>query len=86
MRPKNKRRSGWITAVSTIKRKWKEIINEALEPEKFYDEWENYRDGLRWNRDKTQLRSKHSYMAKHLDVERYNKKIKQHEKRRKARK
>ena len=82
-RKKWKRDSGWITPESTLKIKKEFIINEALEPKPFYDDWLNYRDGLRFSKDNTRIRSRFSLMGK--SVERFNKKIRKHIKIRKIR-
>ena len=48
MRSKAKKHSGWVTPSSTIKNvKKKEIIDECLEPKKYYSDWDDYRDGFR---------------------------------------
>ncbi|MBU2634228.1 MAG: hypothetical protein KJ674_03200 [Nanoarchaeota archaeon] len=52
MRQKWKRKSGWITPISTLKIKKEEIFEKALEPKIFYDDWENFRDSFRdWYSD-----------------------------------
>ncbi len=47
---KDKRRSGYVTPVATVSRK--ELLANDLFIEPFYDDWEDYRDGMRdWFRD-----------------------------------
>ena len=60
MSSKDRRRSGWVTPRLTIKTKHKEIVQECLEPQPFYDDWNNYRDGMRdWRRDRTKIKPLH---------------------------
>ena len=45
---KDRKASGWITPkLVHPQMKYKDIIAEGLEPEKFYDEWASYKDGSR---------------------------------------
>ena len=44
---KIRRHSGWHEPRVTIKAPKGYIINNCLEPQPFYDEWINYRDGYR---------------------------------------
>lgn len=75
------RHSGWVTAVSTIKNKRKIIINECLEPQLFYDDWQDKRDGQRnIYGDKTKIKNKIFTKFK------YNNKLKKFINIRKARK
>ena len=53
-----------------------EIINECLEPQEYWNNWQDYRDGFRGSKDRTSLRNKHMMFAKVFDVKRWNKKIK----------
>ena len=76
VRQKWKRKSGWISPISTLKLNKEEIINEALEPMPFYDDWYDYRDGQRINRDRTKLRDPNCFMARFKDISKENKKIK----------
>lgn len=42
------RRSGWITPkIEEKSMKFDEMKKEAMEPQPYYDDWMNYRDGLR---------------------------------------
>ncbi len=57
MSSKDRRRSGWVTPRLTTKNKHKEIVTECLEPQPFYDDWFNYRDGQRnWRKDRTKIK------------------------------
>lgn len=64
--------------------KYSEIINEALEPQEEYNEWNNWRDGQRdlWNRDKIyKLGFKRSGWRKEVydNLKQLNAKLKKHE-------
>ena len=57
MSQKDRRHSGWVTPRLTTKNKHKEIVAECLEPQPFYDDWNNYRDSFRdWRRDRTKIK------------------------------
>jgi len=47
--PKDRRHSGWVTPAwpKHPKMKYKEAIQEALEPQDFWDEWQSIKDGQR---------------------------------------
>jgi hypothetical protein len=76
-----RRHSGWVYPDSTLKdNKPINIINECLEPQPYYDDWIDYRDGFRDYNDKTKIRNNY-YRA---DVQCYNRKNKLLLKRRKA--
>ena len=86
---KDRRHSGWITPISTIKAKRSEIINECLEPQPHYSDWDDYRDSQRSPSDKTKLRKTSKGLDDNDDYfkrRRYNKKIKREIKIRKVRK
>ncbi len=56
---KIKRHSGWSTPSSTLKMEKRDMINQCLEPQIFYDEWCSFKDGFRnWMGDKSKLRKK----------------------------
>lgn len=87
MRSKKQRRhSGRVTPDITLSMKYCKIHDSAFEPQIFWDDWTDYRDGMRYSRDKTKLRSKISWWAAREDVKRYNAKNKKLLKRRVARK
>ena len=47
MRKRWKRKSGWEYSYPTLNASKKYIIDNCLEPHKYYDDWNNYRDGCR---------------------------------------
>lgn len=92
---KQKRHSGWVYPQTTIKEKKEKIIDECLDPQPYYDDWENYRDGFRdYMKDRTKkkkislLRMYSDYMMdKYLQIIKHSRrKIKKHELIRKLRK
>lgn len=83
---KTRRHSGRVTPRLTIKGNRNEIINEALEPQVFWDDWKDYRDGQRGSKDRKLLRSEHMAYAKYFDVKKWNKRLKKLIFRRRARK
>lgn len=88
MSNKDRRHSGWVTPRLTTKAKHKHIVDECLEPQPFYDEWFNYRDGMRnWRRDRTKIKP-WCLIHEHNDIElkRNNFKLRRLLKRRIARK
>ena len=57
MKSKDRKRSGWTTPNSTLKMKKSDLINECLEPQEYYDDWNDYRDGMRdWMNDRTKIK------------------------------
>ena len=79
---KDRRQNGRVTPIIKLNIKREELVEQGLEPEEYWDDWEDYRVGFRINRDKSQLRSRFINFAKNLEVERYNKKIRKMSKRR----
>jgi len=75
---KDRRASGWKTPrLSKSKVKYSEVIAEAIEPEKFYDEWCSLRDGFRHNTSTDQLYHRERCSGIHKeDIVIQNKKIK----------
>mgnify|MGYP007099644285 CR=1 FL=1 len=64
---KVRRDSGRVVPMSTLKIPKKIIINNCLEPQEYWDDWTDYRDGMRsCGRDKTKLKKakKKSIMIK----------------------
>lgn len=57
MNKKERRHSGRVTPASTLKVPYAELAQEGLEPQVFYDDWEDYRDGMRCCKDKTKIKS-----------------------------
>jgi len=62
------------------------LIEEGLEPQIYWDDWKDYREGFRGSNDRKMLREEHMPLSKYFDVERWNKKLKALLLRRKARK
>ena len=52
---KGKKRTGWRTPNFTIKGKFSDLIQNCLEPQKFWDEWNDPRDGFRWVTDRAKI-------------------------------
>jgi hypothetical protein len=50
---KLRRHSGRVTARLVLKDKKDIIINECLEPQIYWDDWNDYRDGFRYSKDNT---------------------------------
>lgn len=71
---KDRRNSGRKQALLTISKK--EALQNNLEPVNYWDDWLDWRDGMRINSDKTMIRSKFAYFAKSENVIKYNNKIK----------
>ena len=83
---KQRRHSGWKTPKISLEMKYSEVLEGAFEPQIFWDDWEDCRDGWRHNRDRTHFFKKWKSCC--LDVEEVyeiNKKIKKQRKIRKAR-
>lgn len=85
---KQRRHSGWRTPQILHKTmKYSEIIEQCLEPQICYDDWDNYRDGLRCNQDKTHFFKKwRACCFDEEEVYQINKKIKKQLAIRKAKK
>lgn len=47
MNKKDRRKSGWVTPRIVQPTKYDKLIEDCLEPQPYYDEWVNYRDGQR---------------------------------------
>lgn len=54
---KKRRHSGWVTPETTLKAKRKWLIDNCLEPQPFYDEWKDHRDGFRDHNNRTKITS-----------------------------
>lgn len=84
---KTRRHSGRKTAGIIFDGMGKEdIINLGLEPQIYWDDWKDYRDGFRLNKDKTQIRSEFMPLADRFEIRRWNNKLKKLIERRMARK
>lgn len=54
---KKRRHSGWVTPQATVNLSRQEMVDQALEPNPFYDDWEDYRDGQRnFHGDRTKFK------------------------------
>lgn len=69
---KTRRHSGRYTPKIHDKMKFSEMIKEGLEPQEYYDEWINYRDGMRdpetsykWLEEEDQLKIKEKIIKKY---------------------
>ena len=82
---KDKRKSGWVEPRSTIYAKKKDIIDDCLEPEPYWDDWIDHRDGFRGYDDKSKIRS-NDLLRESFEIPRWNKKNKKLLNRRNARK
>ena len=72
-----RKHSGRYTPKLPLKIKISEMISNAEEPLETYDDWRNYRDGIRINTDKTKLRSERvNYGMEAIEIRNLNKKIK----------
>ena len=86
---KIRRHSGRVTSRSTLKASKKWIIDNCLEPQEFWDDWNDYRDGFRdWHADYTKFK-KHCGLRRfcdwcHIRARIINPKLKLMLKRRKA--
>ena len=56
MTAKNRRHSGWVTPKWAGPGKYSEAIEEGNEPQVYWDDWNEYRDGLRYDDDPTHIR------------------------------
>ncbi len=85
---KKRRHSGRITPRFAIKGKYSELIADALEPQEFWDDWMDYRDGFRGDNDRKHIRKIpiNSFKGRIFDVKRWNNKLKKLNKIREAKK
>ena len=72
---KDRRHSGWVTPRSTLVMNRMEMVNEALEPQDFWDDWKDFRDGQRGSRDRKLLRRKYLSYANYFNVKRWNERL-----------
>jgi hypothetical protein len=54
---KKRRHSGWVTARWAGKGRYEEAMLDGLDANYYYDSWEDGRDGLRYDGDKSHIRS-----------------------------
>lgn len=58
MNKKDRRASGWTYGYSTLRAPKKYIIDNCLEPQPYWDNWNDYRDGFRdYLRDRSRIKS-----------------------------
>ena len=83
---KTRRHSGRITPnINFLGMTKKEIIENCLEPQEYWNDWKDYRDGFRMNKDRKLLRNNFMNFASSLEVSRWNSKLKKLILRRRAR-
>lgn len=63
-----------------------EVINYCLDPQVYWDDWKDYRDGFRVDRDRKHLRSQFMSFASNFEVEKWNNRLRRLISRRIARK
>ena len=87
MNAKNRRHSGWVTPRWAAPGKYSEAIEEGNEPQIYWDDWNEIRDGLRYDADASHIRgvrngyNKNNFQEEIVEV---NKKLKKLVLRRKA--
>lgn len=64
----------------------KELIEQGIEPQVYWDDWKDYRDGQRGSNDRKLLRNPYMRAAKYFNVRYWNAKIRKLIARRKLRK
>ena len=81
---KDRRNSGRVQARSTIKAPKKEILQECLEPQEYWDDWHDYRDSFRNGSDRTKKRKPSMRYYDDWNIKQDNEKHKKLLQRRKA--
>jgi len=81
---KKRRHSGRIYPKLAIRESRKFILNECLEPQIYWDDWRDHRDGMRNNSDNSMVRPGPCCCIDDEERSKYNKKLKKLTKRRKA--
>jgi len=79
-----KKKTGWTYPDRTISGKKSDIIAECLEPQPYWDDWNDHRDGMRGYDDSTKIEKRTIPYWRRNDIIRWNKKNKLLLKRRKA--
>jgi len=69
---KTRRHIGRITPRLNKGVPMKELIEQGIEPQDYWDDWKDYRDGFRGKGDKKYLRYSYSWLGRHLDFKRWN--------------
>ena len=70
---KHGKATGWTYPQCTIKEKKEYIINECLDPQPYWDEWNDHRDGFRGYDDRKKIQK---HRCARYDNERWKKKNK----------
>ncbi|KKL95076.1 hypothetical protein LCGC14_1858240 [marine sediment metagenome] len=73
---KTRRHSGRYTPRRASTLPQSEMIENAEEPQEAYDDWIEYRDGMRFDPDKTHLRSEFMCPCSKEEIRKENKKVK----------
>lgn len=73
---KVRRHSGRVTPRIVGSFNMAEVVEQGLEPQPFWDDWKNYRDGQRVSRDRKLLRSPYMCAAGYLNVKKWNERLK----------
>jgi hypothetical protein len=81
-----RKQKGYRTPHITIKAPREIILNEGLEPQPFWDNWCDPRDGDRGSDDRTAIRDSNMVHAEYFEVDKWNKKNKTMLARRQAKK
>ncbi len=71
---KLRRHSGRITP--NFKGKKEILIEQGLEPQPYWNDWRDYRDGFRGCNDRKMIRNEYMFAARSYEVKRWNKKLK----------
>jgi hypothetical protein len=83
---KDRRHNGWVIPALAVKCPKKILIDQCIEPQPFWDDWMERRDGMRSPVDKTKIRNPAADTFGHLEIKKYNRKLKRELKIREARK
>ncbi|MCR4327154.1 MAG: hypothetical protein NUV46_01065 [Nanoarchaeota archaeon] len=73
---KTRRHSGRVTPNFAIKGKYSKLIEDALEPQEMWDDWSDYRDGMRnWSKKELNDNPKEIRLGKVYSLEEIQKEI-----------
>lgn len=72
---KTKRHRGWVTARWAKPGKYKEAIEEGVDSTYYFDSWEDGRDGIHFDPDRSHIRSEFMSGWTKKDIENNNKKL-----------
>lgn len=80
MQKKDKKHSGWYTPrIESPTMKYSEAHAEAFTPNEEYDEWEDWRDGMRYDPDDKHIRNERMGPLMNIDkIKAMNKKLIKH--------